>query len=418
MLRRRPLALAAVGLVLAGCSLTEAPVGDTRPAPAPLVASQELPQATAEVSLEPACPPPDPSETFTPAQLRRALDEAELPLWEAGDVGVTEELADGRIVWLYADTVRPDGYPTRLIGNSMLISSGDCISQVLPADGEAIVPDAAFADEADARPEAPNPFNDVVQWPMSLVRIPTPAGYPDDVTDVLVGVFNRVQRGIGAWDFLVRGSSLVTFTVAGDGIPRVEQILELTPDDLDLHHVNWGAAAEADEDWLYIYGTRTTGQLYVYGRELYVSRRPVDDPTDADRWEFWNGSTWQADRTRAAPIMNALEGDSESGVSQTLTVARVDGRWMAVSKRGGDVYDEIWQWWSDSPVGPWEGRPVLDVRSGLGSESLTYLPLAHPDIPLSSGGLLVTISTNVSDFERLLREPQLGRPLYFEIPRV
>lgn len=411
MMRSRFLALGAVGVVLAGCTWSEAEAEPATPPPVdvPGSATREFPVPDVPTRLEPDCPAPDPSDTFTPAQLERALIEVELPAWESGDVGVSVELTDGRFVWLYADTVRPPGPGLRLIGNSILVTSGTCISQVVREDKGPIVPDAASEDEADATSE--NPFNDVIHWPMSVVRVPTPAGYPADV-DVLVALYNRVQRGVGAWDFLVRGSTMVVFTVAPGGVPQVDRILELTADDLDANHVTWGAAAEMDGDWLYIYGTRTTGELYVYGRELYVSRRPVGAPTDPDGWEFWDGSTWQPDRARIAPVMGALDGPS-----QTLTIDIINGRWTAVSKRGGDLFDEVWMWTSDSPTGPWEGQAVLDVPSGFDTPDLTYLPLAHPEVPLTSGGLLITVSRNVSEFTRLLADTTLGRPLYAEVPR-
>jgi uncharacterized protein DUF4185 len=196
-------------------------------------------------------------------------------------------------------------------------------------------------------------------------------------------------------------------------VPQVASVQELTPDDMSANHVDWGAATSVDGDWLYVFGTRLTGELYVYGRELYVSRIPVADPTDLGAWEFWDGATWQSDRDRIAPVINALEG-----VSQTLTVDPIDGRWVAVSKRGGDLYDDVWMWTADAPTGPWEGQKVATVEAGFEEAvDLTYLPLAHPEIPLESGGLLLTISRNTDDLQELFADPTRGRPLFFEVPR-
>ena len=48
---------------------------------------------------------------------------------------------------------------------------------------------------------------------------------------------------------------------------------------------------------------------------------------------------------------------------------------------------------------------------------LTYAPLAHPEVPLSSGALLVSVSRNTTDLAQLLARPEVGRPLFAEIPR-
>jgi hypothetical protein len=46
---------------------------------------------------------------------------------------------------------------------------------------------------------------------------------------------------------------------------------------------------------------------------------------------------------------------------------------------------------------------------------LEYAPLAHPEVPLQTGKLLVTVSRNTTDFQRLLQEPEVGVPRFVEI---
>ena len=48
---------------------------------------------------------------------------------------------------------------------------------------------------------------------------------------------------------------------------------------------------------------------------------------------------------------------------------------------------------------------------------LQYTPLAHPDVPTAPGTMLVSVSRNVTDYQMLLETPQLGRPLFAEVPR-
>jgi hypothetical protein len=246
---------------------------------------------------------------------------------------------------------------------------------------------------------------------MSVVRVPPTAADGEGVTDVVVGFYARTQRGERQWDFLTRGTSMAVFTVGEDGVPRLSRISALTPDDTDPTHIHWGAAATVHGDHVYVYGTRSTGVAQVYGRELYVSRLPLADATDVAAWEIWDGSRWQSDPERAAPVLGALEG-----VSQILSVDRVGDRWIAVSKRGGDVADNITMWSSTQPYGPWETRLVGYSPFQSQGGSIEYTPIAHPDLVTPSGALLLSVSRNFDPYTRMLEEPELGRPRFSEVP--
>jgi hypothetical protein len=282
----------------------------------------------------------------------------------------------------------------------MLISSGGCLSQLrVPGDGP-VVPDIS---------------SDVVEWPMSVVVLPPEgAAVGTDVRDVLVVLCARTQRGGsgGSMDFAFLGTSAAVFTVAGDGVPQLQKVMEITPDNTASDQVNWGAAATVHGDWYYVYGTRLPDQPGVFGRELYVARAPVDDPGNRDKWRFWDGSRWQSSRTAAVATLPAV-----GGVSQTLSVSVVDGTFVAVSKRDGDLGDFVYTWTSRKATGPWTPRQGVAAPSGVDSGELEYAPLAHPEVPLTDGRLLVSISRNTTDFQHLLDDPEVGRPVFVEVHR-
>ena len=104
-------------------------------------------------------------------------------------------------------------------------------------------------------------------------------------------------------------------------------------------------------------------------------------------------------------------------MSQTLSVHFVDGVFVAVSKRDGDLGDFVYTWTSKSPVGPWQPRQGASAPAGYDTGELEYAPLAHPEIPLSDGKLLVSISRNTTDFQQLMTDPEVGRPLFVEVAR-
>jgi hypothetical protein len=62
-------------------------------------------------------------------------------------------------------------------------------------------------------------------------------------------------------------------------------------------------------------------------------------------------------------------------------------------------------------------RLVTNRRSGEGQRSgqLQYAPLAHPEVPLQTGRLLVSVSRNTTDLQRLLEEPEVGTPRFVVI---
>ena len=74
-----------------------------------------------------------------------------------------------------------------------------------------------------------------------------------------------------------------------------------------------------------------------------------------------------------------------------------------------------------SPVGcpacPWTRSAALEAPFLTGTDEFAYAPLAHPEISLADGRLLVSISRNTTDLVRLRQDPTVGRPRFAEIAR-
>lgn len=407
VLRRSAVLLPAVSLLLTGCIKLQAPAPEPGPPRAgdPALVSTPPPPDAASARLEPSCPAPDPSDTVSAAELNRAFDRIDFPTWQSADLGATAVLSDGRVFWAWGDTGRERTYEPRLVDNSIFVTSGTCISQVVTDE------------ELEFFPRSPQ---ELTQWPMSVVRLEPTAADGEGVRDKLVVYLSRIQRGDRQWDFLFRGTSVAVVLVGADGVPRLDRTVELTADSAEYDQINWGAAAAPDGEWMYLYGTRYTNEAYITGRELYVSRLPLGDPTDADAREFWDGSRWQRDETKAAPVIPAVDG-----TSQTLSVDKIGDRWVVISKKGGDLADYITKWTADAPTGPFGGTAVDVIYSPGGHDDdpdtvdrLTYTPLSHPDIRTASGSLLVSVSRNTTDIEELYDRPQSARVFFYEVPLV
>ncbi len=93
--------------------------------------------------------------------------------------------------------------------------------------------------------------------------------------------------------------------------------------------------------------------------------------------------------------MDAVEGPAE-GCRWTC----IDGRWSAISKRGGDLADTVATWTSDSPTGPFTPKEVLDApfeTDGRTTEDdedkiISYMPRRHVEIPTDPGTMIVSVS--------------------------
>ena len=80
------------------------------------------------------------------------VGQLSLSHWQAADIGATTQLSDGRLVWVFGDTVRSQGLQPAIVSNSVLVSAGKCASQLLPADGGPVIRPTP---RASARPSPP-----------------------------------------------------------------------------------------------------------------------------------------------------------------------------------------------------------------------------------------------------------------------
>ncbi|WP_353951609.1 DUF4185 domain-containing protein [Knoellia sp. S7-12] len=380
-------ALTSVALLLGGCVFL--PGGDSDDESS---GSAEGERAAYTMSVD--CPSVPAEGTLRPTvtQLNAVVAEADLPYWQAGDIGASARLQDGRIVWIFGDTIRRTGVGPGMVANSMLITSGLCLSQLMATARGPIIPDVEPG---------------VVRWPMSVTVV------EDRGIEKIVILTGRIRRGSSAdvWGFRYLGSDAVTFTVEPGKAPQLDEILPLTPDVDSANQINWGSASMVSGDHLYVYGTELPKGT-AFGRSLRVARTALATAEDKSTWEFWDGRGWQADPNQAAAVIPAV-----GGVSQTLSVDEIDGAFVAVSKKDGDLGSTVTTWTSTSPVGPWKRSAALEAPFLTGKDEFAYAPLAHPEVPLANGKLLVSISRNTTDLARLEQNPEIGRPKFAEIDR-
>ncbi|MGO4256068.1 DUF4185 domain-containing protein [Marmoricola sp. RAF53] len=315
------------------------------------------------------------------------------PGFVGADVGASATLSDGRSLWVFGDTLRPKrSEGPRFVRNSMLMFSPGCATVVMPSDHGAVVPDRK---------------DGVGYWPMDLVAVPR--GDHD-----LVGVsLQRVRAtGKGVFDFEILGPSYALFSVKPGKAPELLLVSDRGPDSTDPTKPLWGAALEEADGWLYVYGTANPDPKTVFGRSLRVARVRPEQVGLPDHWQYWDGTTWQAEESRAAELIGAV-----GGVSQVLSVFHRGKDWYAVSKRDELLGTDLVIWKAPGPTGPFTpSAPLATLPSNSSDGLLRYMPLAHPDLLPSPDQLVVSYSRNVSDLTRLLENPHLYRPEFLQVP--
>lgn len=319
--------------------------------------------------------------------------------FRGGDVGASVALQDGRMLWMFGDTLRDASAGARTARNSMLLVDDGCIRSVLPPDEGAIIP-LRPAQQGDDRP--------VGYWPMSTYAVPR-EGY-----DLVYVTAQRVRStGSEAFDFENLGPSVAVFLVPEGGTPQLIDQQDIGPDQAGREHPMWGAATTYvpgdGGGWVYLYGTANPGTDEAWGYSLRVARVRPDDVLDRSAWRYWDGSSWGSSEDAAQEMIPA-----QDGVSQTLSVFTRDGRWYAVSKRNDLLGSDVTIWTADAPTGPWSsGEAVAPTDAETGQ--LRYMPLAHPDVLPVEGTVVVSYSQNTDDLDEVIDDPLLYRPRFLRV---
>ena len=317
------------------------------------------------------------------------------PSFQGADVGADVRLQDGRRLWVFADTLRaPDFDGEKFVRNSMLVLGGECLESVLPADRGALIPDRSRGD--------------VGYWPMSIARVQR-SGY--DIVGVATQRVRATSAPDGIFAFETLGPAMAVFLVAPGKTPQLLAHRDIGPDRVDTARPMWGAAAAVDHGWVYLYGTSRPKAKGIFGYALHVARTRPDDLLRNEKWQYWDGRTWQGSASKAKVLIR-----SDGGVSQTLSVFHRGNRWYAVSKRNEVLGTNLVVWTAPSPTGPWDsGTTVAALPSDPTTGELRYMPLAHPDLIKDPASVIVSYSRNNTDATKVQNDPFLYRPQFLRV---
>ncbi len=339
-------------------------------------------------------------EAFTPYadldQVQQAIATAPSILGIAGaDIATSVRLPGGSAIFAFGDTLldtSTEGEP--IVRNSLLAFADDRACLMLGDDSGAFVPDRS---------------DGIGYWPTSL----SDATRPGVAVRPTAAMFLQRVTQTGDGEFVNLGPAIAEVSIDNDGLPHLVRVIDIGEDSPSRQSIGWGAASwRADDGYLYIYGTANPELPLVFGWSLHVARAPADEVFDPTSWSYWDGMTWDDDPAGSATLIPAT-----GGVSQTLSVFEQDGTWYAVSKRDDFLGEDIVIWAASSPVGPFTPRePAAQSPSDLQAGIVRYAAIAHPTLFPEEGTVVVSISRNATDPERVAADPSIYRPEFFRVP--
>lgn len=306
--------------------------------------------------------------------------------WAGADGAYSLGLGDGRILWLFGDTlvgpVLPDGSrgeQTWMARNSVALQPG-------PEPRDLVF----FQDVFRARePE---------EWYWPYHGTCTGPGR----AQVFLGRFRVVRPG-DPFGFEQVGLDLADLRVEVGRPPRVDRIRPVPwYGATGGATTSWGNAVAHEGPWMLVYGVVDSGA----DKRLVLARAPRTHVADFSTWRFFAGPGW-ARRPEQACVL-------ATGVSNELSVHRDGaGGWLMVSGPP-DLSSTVLLRRSPAPQGPWSAPETIlqapEARDGI----FAYNAKAHPDLS-DERGLLVSYNVNAMDPDRIMRDASLYRPRFVRL---
>jgi hypothetical protein len=319
--------------------------------------------------------------------------------WTGGDGANSIALDDGRILWMFGDSLIgrvQDGrrIDSRLINNSAAIQTGR----------EPAIAAMAFFYRtlADGSPAA-------------FLKPADGAGW--------LWPYHGVRTAEGLFLFLLQiepadGPAGFGFKLIATWLGKI-----VNPDedperwDLAQQKIPWGhegrlfgSAVMVQGDICYIYGTMDDASSGVMVKHMIVARAPLEKLGHFSAWRFFADGDWVAEADRAGRVCDHVA--SEFSVSYLPEL----GRYALVYTEGG-LSPNIVLRFSPRPEGPW-GDPVRVYscpEAGWDPRIFCYAAKGHPELGVAADELIVTYMANATDFALLESDARLYRPRFLKI---
>jgi len=326
--------------------------------------------------------------------------------WQGADAAYSIPLQDGRVAWIFGDTLYGDqrlvnGVEPRMVHNTIGISTCE--------EGKWKI-DYSIKKDAKGNPDSffkPQQNNGTYYWALDGVE------YNHELWVTLVCVRNMPNSNAFALGFEVCGTDLAHVTgLESDPQDWKVAYFPLVPEGV---HANPSASALVEDDYLYIY------TLYEVGsRPQILTRIPLKGLGDPKKNLQYLGSDDQwhdgIEPAKAKTIMKT--GASEMSVRYHAELKK----WIAVMVDPQMFSDKVILRTSPSMTGPWtDGEviyriPVLQKSDPkYDPDTFCYAGKEHPEFE-QPGELLFTYVCNTMKPKKLLAETDIYFPQVVRMP--
>jgi hypothetical protein len=343
-----------------------------------------------------------------PAEAWNAKFEGTLG-WVGGDGAYSAVMGEGRVLWLFGDTligaVR-DGTRagSAMVNNTVAVQAG------LGPDA-----DIRFVNRTtgDGKPAALFPPGDGQGW----VWTQAAARAGDRLFVFLPQLEKTGEPGAFGFRHVAQWLAIVDNPDEAPDRWRVRQLKMPFAEFGAGATRSWGSAVFDDGESLYVYGYAERGGNAPGAKELIVARAPRGRLDDFAAWRFRTADAWSADPADSAPLAR--------GLASELSVSRTPGGdgFVAVYTENG-LGPRIVARFAPAPDGPWSEPVLLYTCPEMSRDRgvFTYSAKAHPwaavrgDEPDGGGDeLLVSYCTNTWDFAGLFRDAAVYRPKFVRV---
>lgn len=326
--------------------------------------------------------------------------------WQGADAAYSIPLKDGRVVWIFGDTLYGDkrevsGQEPVMVHNSIGIST--CKNGTWKID-YSIKRDAKGNSDSFFKPQR----NDgTYYWALDGVV------YKNELWITLVCVRNKPNSDAFALGFEVCGTDLAHVTGI-DGDPQSWKVsyFSLVPEAV---HANPSASALIEDDYLYIYTLYEQG-----GRPQILTRIPVTglhEPAKNLQYLASDGS-WQKGIEPAKAKIVMEKGASEMSVRYHPELKK----WLAVMVDPQIFSDKVILRTAPNMAGPWtEGEVIYRIpilqrdHTEYDKDTFCYAGKEHPEFE-KQGELVFTYVCNTMKPKKLEAEKNVYIPQVVTMP--
>lgn len=295
--------------------------------------------------------------------------------WISSDATISIPLPNGKVLWLFGDT--------HLDNLNTTTNTVPCMFQVR---NSMMVQDAV--DRNQFITILDNTKNDINRTPVKLVNNDTTLFWPghgyvrgDTVTTFWFRYHSTKLTTIGIYAVKMYWPTLTDATA-------IKSIKKIPVNDAALKDFEFGNAVIADEasNYLYVYGHKKNWIVL----EPYIARCPLDNVMG--KWEFYDGSGWSSDLSKAHKISNEW-------VSPSFSAIKLKDKYYIITQENGyltcGLGRQMFAYSSDTPFGPFVNKKTIWVLNDMykGSYMITYNGTAHPEFN-ANDELLISYNVN------------------------